>query len=319
MSRNKRRDDKDIDRLSSFLYWEGNFRLKELKPIKNDVLLITSDNLERYILKRHSNKKNITQQWEFFSKINAEMITPFVRFPNGRKIISDENHFYWTLTPFIQGRKLNYISPIDRKTAVQTLRNFHRNASEVFVENRVNKQLFYLRWYNRLQTFKKTEYLFLKFGYENLYKDITKKTEQSIQLVATYPWKLIQRQAEESGIWVHGDVASHNFIQNERTYLIDFDLLLCTSQIYDYIQLGQRFLPYVNWDIDQLLTYRMVEDSDVPIWLMAIAIPSDVLREWLHYLSHQRSDRSIDNYLTEMEKNWMKRKDFVKMAKLVVK
>ncbi|MUK86987.1 hypothetical protein GMD78_01040 [Ornithinibacillus sp. L9] len=319
MSNNKHRDDNNYDRLSSFLYWEGSLETKDINRIKDNVFLIKDNTGEGYIFKRHKNINNVKQQWDFFSQIKMKSIAPFVRYPNGRKIITDGNHNIWTLTPYIPGIKLNYRSQTDRKEAVLALKKFHDKASSIYVQNQVQKGLFYLRWYDRLKTFQKTEYFFVKYGYENLYKDIVKITEQYIQLVSRFPWKREQRYAEEQGLWVHGDVASHNFIRYNRIYLIDFDLLACTTQLYDYIQLGQRFLPYIRWDIDQLESYKMIDDRYIPIWLLSIAIPSDVLREWLHYLYQHRSGYAIKEYLEEMEKNWIKRQNFMKMTKKMLK
>src|SRR5699024_11066097 len=102
------------------------------------------------------------------------------------------------------------------------------------------------------------------------------------------------------GDCVQGVVSSHNFIQNEQTFMIDYDLLRCGSQRYDYIQLGQRFLPHINCDIGDLLAYEMVSERDVRKWLSAIIIPSDVIREWLFFLSQGSSP--VKQYLSQMEK-----------------
>src|SRR5690625_6671391 len=99
----------------------------------------------------------------------------------------------------------------------------------------------------------------------------------NLKLEAKLSWEKDEKEARLNGEWVHGDVASHNFIQNEQTFMIDFDLLRCGSQLYDYIQLGQRCLPHINWDIGDLLAYDMVSERDVRKWLSAIIMPSDVI------------------------------------------
>ncbi|SET82775.1 hypothetical protein SAMN05216389_13411 [Oceanobacillus limi] len=318
MSNFYRRDDNKLDRLSSFFYWEGGLDLKLISPIKANVFLVKTIANEKFIVKSHHNKNNVYQQWSFFKRNNGNMIAPFVRFPNSSKFLIDENS-YWTITPYIPGRKLNYKNPEDRIEAVNTLHAFHETATAIYINRHVKKQLFYLRWYNRLQMFKKTEYIFAKFGYVGLYKDIIQTTERQIQLVSHFPWKRIQRKAEEKGVWVHGDVAAHNFIKNDKTYLIDFDLLYCTTQLYDFIQLGQRFLPYINWDIDKLLAYRMVREKELSPWILSLSIPSDVLREWIHFLRRHRSESSISAYLEELSESWSKRTNFLKTAVKMVK
>src|SRR5699024_143374 len=181
----------------------------------------------------------------------------------------------------------------------------------------IKKDLFLVRWEDRLNTFKKTASLFRDNGFEILYKDILQTMAFHLQLAAKLYWEKDEKKARLNGEWVHGDVASHNFIQNEQTFMIDFDLLICGSQLYDYIQLGQRFLPYINWDIGELLAYEMVSERDVKKWLSAIIIPSDVIREWLFFLSH--GSLPVKQYLSQMEKTWSKRHFFLKNAKSMLK
>ncbi|MEN2765867.1 phosphotransferase [Ornithinibacillus xuwenensis] len=318
MSYELRRDDNRNNRLSSFLLWEGNLETSKIHPIKRNVYFIEENTGRKLILKGHSNEINMKQQWEFFESIRSKEIVPFLRFPNGKKEITTGTNYFWTISPYVSGRKLNYKYQEDRKRAIDTLKKFHQKAQEIHVKNMVRKQLFYKRWTIRLNKFKETEHIFYKYRFEKLFNDITSTMSQYIDIVSRYPWFQEQLDAERKGIWVHGDVASHNFIQNEHTFIIDFDLLQSTSQIYDYIQLGQRFLPFIDWDAEKLLAYNVVTDVDVEKYLLSVFIPSDLLREWLHFLN-----RSIPNnlytYLQSLEEEWIKRKKFLNMSKIMVK
>lgn len=305
-------------RLSSFLSEEGNLLpLERMSFINASVFLIQTVDNEKLILKRHSKKDNVNLQWHFFEQIGESNAVPFKRYPNGRKIIS-RNNYYWTITPFIKGEKLNYNLAADRLEAVKALKEFHHSAKNIHIHNGSTGDYMFTKWYQRLLLFKKTVSIFKEYGFENLYKDIVQTTVILLRLMTQFPLKSYEMAAKRQGMWTHGDVASHNFLRNRRTNVIDFDLLQCTAQLYDYIQLGQRFLPYVNWDPDKLLEYKMVGEKEVKAWIYAICIPTDVMREWLHYL-YRKPTSTRDRYLSVMEETWMKRNNFVKNSKLMLK
>ncbi|MEC5422055.1 hypothetical protein QGM71_00930 [Virgibacillus sp. C22-A2] len=305
------------NRLSSFLFQEGELEVKKISVIKPYVCYLKTVENEALILKGHRIKENVEQQWEFLNALADSNCVGFTRYPNGRKFITRKN-YHWTLAPYIKGEKLNYNFPQDRTKAVRALKSFHKYARNIVVSRPLSKDIFYIRWNKRLLSFKKTEYLFNENGFENLYKDIVQTTVVQLKLAMQFPWKRYEYEARRKGIWVHGDVASHNFIKNKSTYLIDFDLVHSTPQIHDYIQLGQRYLPYLEWSLDDLLSYDMVQDSEKQIWLQTIMIPSDVLREWLHYLADNRTI-TVFEYLSQLEESWEKRRIFLKNTKLMLK
>ncbi|WP_047979712.1 phosphotransferase [Ornithinibacillus contaminans] len=312
------RDDNRINRLSSFLYVEGNLLAKKLYSIKQNVYFLEASTGECYILKGHLDAANMKQQWDFFEAIRSPVIVPFVRFPNGKKEISIGTNYYWTISPYIPGRKLSYQIEEDRERAVRAVKQFHHHASGIYLHNTLKKPLFYKRWQSRLYKLKETEAIFHQYGYSTLFDDILLTMKESIEIVSGFPWYQDQLEAEQKGMWVHGDVASHNFIQNERSFIIDFDLLHCTTPLYDYIQLGQRFLPTIDWDVEQLLAYDMIDDEKLEQFLYSVFIPSDLVREWLHFLS-KRGLTSVESYLQTMEMEWIQRKKFLTNSKIMVK
>ncbi|MBY7143267.1 hypothetical protein KFZ56_09385 [Virgibacillus sp. NKC19-3] len=304
-------------RLSSFLSKEGKMLpLEKISFINSSVFLIQTVENEKLILKKHNKQENVNLQWDFFDEIDKSNVVPFKRYPNGRKIIS-RNNKYWTITPFIEGEKLNYNLAADRLEAVKALKNFHYSAKNIHITNVPRGDYLFMQWYQRFLLFKKTAPIFKKHGFENLYKDIVQLTTIHLRLIRQFPWESYELAAKRKGEWIHGDVASHNFLRQTGTHIIDFDLLTCTTQMHDYIQLGQRFLPYINWDPDKLLAYQMVQESDVKAWVYAICIPSDVMREWLHYL-YRKPASGRYRYLAIMEKAWIKRSNFVKNSKLML-
>ncbi|GGA69291.1 phosphotransferase [Ornithinibacillus halotolerans] len=319
MSKFLERDDHRINRLSSFLYWEGNLETKKVHPIKRNIYYIETTSGDAYVLKGHSNMNNVQQQWEFFNRIQSNHIVPFTKFPNGKKEITAGTKYSWTISPYISGRKLNYKSPVDRNRAVSTIKKFHYQASGIYVNHFIRKQLFFTRWDARQEKFLSTEEIFEKLGFMKLFQDMNILMKKYIHVVSSYDWKKEQLEAERKGCWVHGDVASHNYLlKNEQTYLIDFDLLHCTSQLYDVIQLGQRFLPNIDWDVNTLLQYNMVKEEEIERFLYSVFIPSDMVREWLHFLTKKRRI-TVHSYLEIMENEWIKRKEFLKESIKLIK
>lgn len=307
--------DEFYDRLSSFLLQKGMLESNEISTIKPHVFYLKTIAGNELILKKHSKQENVKQQWDFFEQMSKTDVVPFTRYPNGQKVISDV-HAYWTIMPYITGDKLYYKYAADRTEAVRTLQCFHSQAANIYVAEPIKKENIFIRWYWRLLAFKKTKSLFEENGFMSLYHDIVKITIMHLQFITQFPWEQYEADAIEKGLWIHGDVASHNFIHSN--HLIDFDLLQSTAQIYDYIQLGQRFLPHLNWDVEKLLAYQMVKDNELKAWLSAIFIPTDLLREWLYFIKSAKTS-IVSNYLRDMEKEWTKRLVFLKNAKSMLK
>src|SRR5690625_1888540 len=171
MSNKDAHRDECINRLSSFLLKEGKLNMKRTAVIKSHVLLIETKDNRKYILKRHKSKDVLLQQWNFFNVIESEFVIPFHAFPNGRNFLMYRNN-YFTIAPYIEGRKLNYKFAEDRKEAVNTVKSFHEKARNVYLKRPVDKKFMLVKWYDRLLVFKQTEELFNKYGYAYLFKDI---------------------------------------------------------------------------------------------------------------------------------------------------
>lgn len=310
MKDNPCRDDIFYNRLSSFLFKKGQLKVRQISTIKPHVFYIETIDDDSLLLKAHRQEKSVIQQWRFFDEIhlNESHTIAFEKFPNNHRMIKSRG-FTWTIAPYISGKRITYRSSEERKQVVSVLKKFHKRATGIKIKPIIKKPMITERWYKRLLTFKKTEYIFMENGFENLYMDIVQSTEIYLRQLSRFPWSLYEDKAIETGTWIHGDVASHNFIKNRQVYLIDFDLLTCNPQIYDFIQLSQRFLPYINWDLECLLSYEMVSSLDIRKWLFGILIPSDIIREWIYVISH-KSKQTINRYLKQLDINWNKRKRF---------
>lgn len=318
----KERDGLNMDRLSSFLQNKGMLDVQVIKKIKDHVFYIESKE-NAFILKSHDDYRIIDHQWQFFNQMkNIPEVVPFIHFPNGKKVLINKDNDYFTISPFIKGERLTYKKANDRMAAILALRTFHNKATNIYTHQKVKKNLFIHRCYNRLSIFKESRSIFEHFGYMTLFKDIVQTTYVHLQNVSELPWQTYEEKAYKIGSWIHGDVASHNFIKDHATnttYLIDFDLLAVSSQIYDYIQLGQRYLPYINWNLNQLLAYNMVPEEQNKLWLSALIIPTDVLRDWMYFISKDVNFVDVEQNLAQMEDEWQVRGYFLKKATSMLK
>src|SRR5699024_814152 len=88
MNKAGRRDDFCKNRLSSFLKTEGDLTVSDISFIKKNVFFMKTLDGEPLILKMHSKKAVVKQQWDFFSRLKTDVIIPFQKFPNGKKLLA---------------------------------------------------------------------------------------------------------------------------------------------------------------------------------------------------------------------------------------
>jgi len=294
----------------SFFKSKGDLRIMKIYRIKPHVYRVTADDTP-YILKQYFTKPVVLQQWDFFDTIRDPSVVPFVPFPNGKRYISGEHGDIYTLAPCMDGSPLSYTNEKDRIESHKILYQFQKSAQGIRLETMIPKLPIYLKWKKRLHTFSAFKHIFDAFGRTALYDAITQKSYAILSEVKKLDWTKIEESAVQNGMWVHGDVASHNFIRDgSKVWLIDFDLLGLSPVVYDWIQLAQRWMNDV--EAKDLLTYEgFQKSSEDPLWLHGVLYPSDVMREWISFMKTHPSHDRIDNYFTKMELKWMARESFV--------
>ncbi|WP_186576286.1 phosphotransferase [Aquibacillus kalidii] len=302
------------NRLSSFLWTEAGVNTNWIKPIKTTVFLIQTNAGSKYILKGKKTKEIIDQQWAFFEQYQDRKVIQYSRFPNNKKVIEGFG-YYWTWTPYMKGEALNYDSSVDREDAFNSLQHFHDCAKGIKVDDPLLlKPPLYMKGITRLSKLDKTKSIFEKNGFSELYSDLNSLIQNQLEIFTNLDWYQIEKNAVDNNSWIHGDVAAHNFIRTDEQeiYLIDLDLLTLAPPIYDYIQLGQRFLPFLNWDINQLLKYAHTDNEEsLKTWLLGISVPTDLVREWWLFLKRQSSNEEINRYLKQFSYEVSKRIQFV--------
>ncbi|WP_084778741.1 aminoglycoside phosphotransferase family protein [Sediminibacillus massiliensis] len=316
MNKSNIRDGRFIDRLSSFLKSQGNLTVKGLSHIKHDVYQINTEG-SKYILKGNKDYHILDQQLEFFKRCSYPILIRFVSFPNGEVFLYGFG-LYWTLAIFQPGRGLDFSSLDDRVEAVSAIRMFHDDCKGIELPAPLIRPPLYLKWEQRLKRWKISKETVIQLGFEKLWKDIWEESAKQLNILHKLDWYGLEKKAVEELTWIHGDVAAHNFLHDGasgNTFLIDFDLLALSPQIYDWIQLGQRFLPYMSHDIGNLKRELAMDSEDWIVCANNIAFPSDLIREWWVLMSEESPRINCISYLDRLSIQWEWRRDFLKEAR----
>ncbi|WP_171038032.1 phosphotransferase [Aquibacillus sediminis] len=311
------RGDSNMDRLSSFLRSEGTLSVRSMKRLKPFVFYIETEEQESYIVKGNQSFSFVRQQQQFFEKLDIPFVYNYVPFTNNQIILQGFG-LYWTLIPYIDGDLLHFEQEQDREDALGVVREFHQLTTGCQIEQPLLKLPLYIKWGHRLQKLQQTKGIMKKYGFKQLYDDVFSVSQERLASFASYDWGEIEKVSVQNWQWIHGDVAAHNFIRdrNGDVHLIDFDLVSLAPHLYDYIQLGQRFLPYLDWDLEHLLrSFSWLDQSVQPIWLTGLTIPSDFIREWWNFTLRQPTEAQYVAYLQQLEKEWEKRLQFVEQVK----
>ncbi|QTM99943.1 phosphotransferase [Sediminibacillus dalangtanensis] len=315
------RDEAFQARLSSFLQKRALLCPEKLRFLKHAVFVLRDDSGQKYILKGIKQRASVQQQLDFQTVYPDSDIVRFVHFPNGEFFLY-EYGYHWLLMPYREGQSLQFANKQDRETAVEVLRNFHLAARGIKVADPVIRPPLVYKWENRLHRFSKTRFLFEAAGKDSLASEIIDTTASLLErLRKDIDWYTMEKTAVDRRSWTHGDVASHNFLRTNSSAvnIIDFDLLSLAPESYDWIQLGQRFLPYVNHDIKQLCSSLFSEkEEEIDFILRSVGTPVDLIREWLLFSRRKPSWNQLFDYVSHLEEKWKQRVKFVKDVEIVL-
>ncbi|QHE53123.1 aminoglycoside phosphotransferase family protein [Pontibacillus sp. HMF3514] len=294
----------------SFVQLKGDLHIEQTYQIKPHVYKVRGND-QTYILKQYSSKLVVQQQWDFFEQTENPDIVRFVPFPNGERFICGDQGDVYTLAPCMNGWPLSYNKEKDRIASHDLLSQFQQSSLGIKLDSMIPKLPIYMKWKKRLHTFSAFLGIFEAFGQRELFDAITQKSYAILSEVEQLDWRMIEEDAVQKGSWIHGDVASHNFIRDgAQVRLIDFDLLGQSPPVYDWIQLAQRWMEHV--EAEQLLRFKGFQQCSLdPLWLYGVQYPSDVMREWISFMRTQPSQEEIYYFLTKMAGEWTRRESFV--------
>src|SRR5699024_1630134 len=112
-------------------------------------------------------------------------------------------------------------------------------------------------------------------------------------------------RALEARVVAHRDLASHNFLVGEKTYLIDYDTAIYDTPLVDLVQMIDRTMDQQKWNFDCFyqmmgqyqLSYPLTEQQCALVYLL-LRYPDNLMREIIGlYEGNQRFiSKKIDVY-----------------------
>lgn len=241
-----------------------------------------------YFIELHTGEKAILKQFRTINKLKKQIILTDHLTNN-----SFETYTFLKQYPILQDKQTNfafiqyieknpeaftYSSEKNRKEGLHLLNKFHQ----------LTQSCPYIRSFPSFDQFNKFVQRYEEFKNNLfLYENHPKFIELN-ELLDWAKWSLKKMDeskrelVKEPTLIVHGDVANHNFLngQDNKLYLIDFDLSARAMQISDYLQYAGRILPYINWNLGELHNLPTLQHYVNSKWFLAgLAYPSDLLRE----------------------------------------
>lgn len=278
------RDDGNI-RLFLFRLKKSGLTIYRVYKINQNIYVLdTKFGLK--VLKRFQSKSKLLFQFTFSQKMlkrNARILYYFERFPNGERFIQ-WNRCYWAMLPYISGKKVNFAQTFDQIGVFQALHDFHQHSFGIHMDVFPVRRL-YSYYEQRFQNFSQL-ITTLPHVQMKMFGDIlewglyalAKLADEKRFLDAMEKMAIVQR------MWMHGDVAHHNFLRvaEQRVVLIDFDQVSIGPKEYDELQLSQRILCSNNWNFAELLrTIKPIQRlADQRWYLYGLIFPNDIYREW---------------------------------------
>lgn len=305
----------------SFFEEKAGLYIRNIKIIKPHVLLV-SVALGTFILKRNNSIHSVRQQWELFKGLPENCpVIPFYPFPSGDLYVRDEHGSTWTLAPYMHGGEaLTYKRKWDRVAAVDVLNRFQQQAKGVKVNSVIVKQPLYMHWRKRFRLFENYYDVFRRYGYGDLFDSLCRTSEKAFNQFIKLDWHVLENRGVTELSWSHGDVAAHNFLKGEhnKVYLIDFDLASQSPRVYDWIQMAQRFFPFLVDQEEIACIERILTKEELPFFRLGLAIPASLVREWNTFLASHPSSSEILYYLEVLNGRWHKQLTFVEQNKIML-
>lgn len=261
----------------------GN-HLTTIDEIKQGVWMVHSKK-EKWILKEFRTKQQLFLQHKLTRYLKEYGFTQTYQFMPIQFVIDHRTIGCIEYIPSLKNRSFHYRTRQNIFDAFSLIQQFHittRQFSHKFPKLSLFNQM--EKWHNRFS------------HYKNWFQLSPMRTNIFLKAMVDYgEWALEQLGTTNdlllpsTDCLIHGDVAHHNFIRAEdgQLHVIDFDLVKSGSETIDYLQLANRVLPYLDWDIDMLFQipelnkYKKNEQ-----FLIALTYPTDVYRECLLYSGH---------------------------------
>jgi len=203
----------------------------------------------------------------------------------------------YVLMNYIDARPATYGNKEDIYKVAKILANFHHHAS--LIGGEVNPhpiEPIYLKLEERLIRFKNLHHkLSHKRKKDDLAKvviglgnDMIQYAEKALAEIDRDNVNRLYQEAIDYRIVSHRDVASHNFLINDKTWIIDFDLSSIDIQALDVWQFINRSMNDWKWDLDvfssienEYLRYHPLREKERKLIYQLSLYPNEFFREAL--------------------------------------
>ncbi|MCJ7839914.1 aminoglycoside phosphotransferase family protein [Lederbergia sp. NSJ-179] len=254
-----------------------------MQPIKKMVWLLSTKN-QHWILKEFSTQANFKKQAAFTEELRKEGFQQTYSI-HPKPFILEKRVF--GLIDYIESRadsKVDYQQSSQIKEVLVLLEKYHHSTANISKSVKEQIPIFeqIKKWNKRLIDFRHSLPLHTWYpvhSYLNHYAEFGEWALEKMQKHAAFFTK-------DPHCIIHGDVASHNFIRDKKNqlWIIDFDLIAVAPAHIDYLQLSNRILPYLDWDINRLFSFHPLQSfKNTQPFLAALVYPTDIFREWLHF------------------------------------
>lgn len=284
-------DDLFINRLFSYLNYEIGIKTESIQSLRGNVFLVqTAENY--FLLKGFSDLRKLKTQQAFTSSLRRtgfDQSYCFLTF--GESPLYLQNQFFGCLE-YINPhpRHFHYSDQTDRQEGALLLETFHDKTAELArsYANLLPRTDLMSKWKGRKKEF--TSHLAKVHYFIN--KEITREYLNIANLSLQGYTSQKKKFEDEAPVILHGDVAHHNFLrsEDEKLYLIDYDLISIGPRAFDMLQYANRILPFLEWRMDALAEVKYVKRwLSNKAFLYALLFPADIFREWNRLLRERDS------------------------------
>jgi hypothetical protein len=281
---NEMRDD-HYYRLFFLLKKEYGFKVEKVTFIKRNVWLIyTAEGV--YVLKGYSSFRQASLQIIFMKSLKQMgfQAIPCLRTNTLSSGMIRFHSLYWVLQDYISSQTpFRFTSSQDRSDGLNLLEQYHhyswRLLHHPFLRLHLSRYQLYTKWLQRYERF----LYFLPLIRQKISAEKIEFILYSANLSLKNLIRFYHSLSEETNSIIHGDVASHNFLRtdDEKLYLIDYDLIAVAPKSIDYLQYANRNLPFLEWSFAELQKLPQMNEQLKKKWfLSALMFPADLLREW---------------------------------------
>src|SRR3954453_1360823 len=311
-----RGDDGYHDRLLSYLNESLPFQIIEISRIKDQVYKVKAKDLQ-FVLKEFPSYKRLKVQEAFTNSLKKNGFRNTYSFYSfsDKKALCLQKKYYGCLEYVHKANEpFRFDTKENCREGLQLLNQFHQTTMKLQGSYNTILPTFHLveKWEERSTLFKRNLPL-ISFFLER---------EIITELFTWVEWSLSGLRQEKDTleklpkVILHGDVAHHNFMRTSKgdLFLIDFDLISIGPEIADYLQYANRILPYLDWSLHDLATYKPFQSYfQQKLFLYALAFPTDIFREWNRLIKEgQYSDSTkVRSVLYLTINQFEKRREFV--------